>query len=263
MIKNALNYWITIKALLLADYVIFKKDYINKVINVVVITMTQIVVTVYILPYFGLQSDFGAFMIGGFIAAYPLWETYPLVAGLTSDLDSEKRLTYELLLPVPSFLIFFKMILSFTLQSIASSFLIIPISKFFVMQEFQLQNVSWLALGMMFFANSFFMGAFGILIASLIKHISQLETAWQRYIFPLWFLGGFQFSWTALHTIFPRASYLELLNPILYTNEGFRSALLSDPTYIAAYLCVPILYFFAFTFMLWGIKNLRKRIDFI
>ena len=261
--KNIINYWITVKAMLLADYVIFKKEYVNKVINVIVVTMTQIIVTIHILPYFGLQSDYGAFMVGGFIASYPLWESYPLIAGLISDLDGEKRLTYELLLPVPSYLIFLKLIISFTLQSIASSFLILPISKVFIMQQLQLQHISWLSLILMFFANNFFVGAFAIFIASTIKHILQLEAAWQRYIFPIWFLGGFQFSWTALHTIFPRASYLELLNPIIYTNEGFRSALLSDSTYIAAYICIPLLYFFAFTFMYCGIRNLRKRLDFI
>lgn len=263
MIKNIINYWITIKALLLADYIIFKKEYVNKIINVVIVTMTQLIVTVYILPYFGLQSDYGAFMVGGALASYPLWESYPLVAGLISDLDGEKRLNYELLLPVPSYLIFLKIIVSFTLQSITSSFLIIPISKIFVMDQLQFHDVSWISLICMFFANNFFVGCFAIFVASTIRHISQLEAAWQRYIFPIWFLGGFQFSWTALHTIFPRASYLELLNPIIYTNEGFRSALLSDPTYIATYICIPLLYFFAFMFIHWGIRNLRKRLDFI
>lgn len=133
MITTLTNYWITVKALLLADFAIFKKECINKVINVVIITMTQIVVTVYILPYFGLAADFGAFMIGGFVAAYPLWEAYPVVANLIGDIEGEKRLTYELLLPVPSYLIFFKMMLSFTFQSIVSSFLIIPISKFLLL----------------------------------------------------------------------------------------------------------------------------------
>jgi len=245
------------------DYVIYKKEYFKKVMNVLVITTTQLIVTAYIMPYFGLQSNFGVFMIGGFIASYPFWKSYSLVAELVSDLEKERRLMYELLLPVPSYLIFLKIIISFTLQSIASSIFIIPIAKIFVVDQFNLTNISWVSLIMMFFANGFFAGAFAIFIASTIKYVLQLEEAWQRYIFPLWLLGGFEFSWVALHTIFPYASYLELLNPILYTNEGFRSALLADPTYIAANICIPILYFFAFIFLFLGIKKLKTRLDFI
>lgn len=263
MIQNAMNYWSTIKALLFMDYTIYKKEYFKKVINVLVITTTQLIVTAHIMPYFGLQSNFGVFMIGGFIASYAFWKSYSLVAELVSDLEKEKRLTYELLLPVPSYLIFLKIIISFTLQSIASSIFIIPIAKFFVVDQFNLADISWTSLIMMFFANGFFAGAFAIFIASTIRYVTQLEEVWQRYIFPFWLLGGFEFSWEALHTIFPRASYLELLNPILYTNEGFRSALLADQTYISTWICVPILYFFSFAFLFLGIRNLKKRLDFI
>jgi hypothetical protein len=230
---------------------------------VIVVTATQIFVTVYILPYFGLNADYGAFMIGAWLSSFPLWECYSFIANLISDLSGEKKISYELLLPIPTSIVFVRMIISFSLQSIAASFLIIPLAKLFLPNQFDLSHVSWITCALMFFANSIFIGAFGIFIVSMIKHILQLESAWQRFIFPLWFLGGFQFSWASLHVIFPRASYLELLNPIIYTTEGFRHALLQDPTFISAKICIVVLLLFASIFSYIGFKRIQKRLDFI
>jgi ABC-type polysaccharide/polyol phosphate export permease len=263
MIMKMLNYGKTLQALLLADFVIFKKEYLNKIINVMIVTSTQILVTVHILPYFGLRPDFGLFMLGAWLSSYPLWEGYPMIANLISDISGEKKITYELLLPIPSSIVFLRLIISFALQSIATSILIIPLGKLFLPVQFDFSNVSWIACIVMFFVNSIFIGSFSIFVVSMIRHISSLEAAWQRFIFPLWFLGGFEFSWVAFHAIFPKASYLLLFNPIIYSNEGFRHALLQDESFIPTKICVIVLFLFASFFAIVGFKRLKKRLDFI
>jgi hypothetical protein len=263
MMQRLKNYGETIFALLCAEFAIFRNEYKDKLINITIIAITQILVTLHIMPYFGLKSDFTAFMVGSWLASAALFEGYSFIATLVSDLSSEKKITYELLLPIPSWLIFIKMVTSFALQSIASSIIILPIAKLFLGNQLALSQISPLSLIAMFFVNSFFIGSLCLALASAIHHMGQMETAWVRFLFPLWFLGGFQFSFHALRTIFPRASYFFLANPILYTNEGFRSALLSHPEFIAVSTCVPILLTFTVILGIFGIKKLKTRLDFV
>src|SRR5690348_9066554 len=191
MMQKLKNYSQTIFALLSADFAIFKNEYKDKLINIAIITHVQIVVTLYIMPYFGLKSDFTAFMVGSWLASAVLFEGYSFIATLVSDLSSEKKITYELLLPIPSWLVFVKLVTSFALQSIASSIIILPIAKLFLGNQLSLAHISPINLILMFFVNAFFIGAFCLALSSIIEHMGQMETAWVRFLFPLWFLGGF------------------------------------------------------------------------
>jgi ABC-type polysaccharide/polyol phosphate export permease len=84
-----------------------------------------------------------------------------------------------------------------------------------------------------------------------------------RFVFPLWYLGAFQFSWAILYRIFPLGGILNLINPMVYVQESMRSALLGAEGYLPFWVSAGMLFFFIILFLWWGIVRLKKRLDFV
>ena len=93
--------------------------------------------------------------------------------------------------------------------------------------------------------------------------MSKLGSVWARYIFPMWFMGGFQFSWTALHHVLPIVAYINLLNPMIYITEAMRVALLGQADYINFWLCLVAMVIFSCVCFAAGMRNLKQRLDFV
>ena len=93
--------------------------------------------------------------------------------------------------------------------------------------------------------------------------MARLENAFMRIVYPLWFLGGFQFSWKVLHDCSPTLATLNLLNPYVYSMESMRAAALGQHDYLPFWYCIGALVLFTIMFASWGIIRLKKRLDFI
>lgn len=261
MIAKLYSYSKTVSALLEREFTVFKKDYSDNVIDIIIATSVQMIITIYILPYFGLSVDYGAFMLGGFVASSTFWQLYPFVAPLVADISGERTITYELMLPIPTWLVFFRMMLSFLIRITLVSIFVIPLGKLFLGDQFILSQISIVKTITLFLVGSLFVSAFGIFNVSVIYHMGQLSRAWSRFIFPLWMLGGFNFSWLSMNAMLPIFSYFALLNPMIYFHEGFRGALLGPQGFIPIWICVAMLVLFTFFFAYIGITRIKKRLD--
>ena len=93
--------------------------------------------------------------------------------------------------------------------------------------------------------------------------MDKFDILWVRIVFPLWFLGGFEFSWNSVHLIAPKLSYLLLLNPIIYMTEGVRAALLGQDGMISFWICCLVLSVMFVGVGYWSFKALKKRLDFV
>jgi len=261
MKQKIYSYSKTILALILRDIFIFKANFLNNVIDIIIATSAQIIVFIYILPYFGLQADFGTFMLGGFVASSTFWQLYSFSAPLIADISGERKVSYELMLPIPAWLVFFRMMLSFMVQTISTTIFIIPLGKIFLRDQFNLAHISIVKTAIMFIMGSLFVASFGIIIVSVVHHMSQISRVWTRFLSPLWMLGGYNFSWLSMYNMIPNIAYFALLNPMIYVHEGFRAALLGQTGFIEVWICVPILIIFSLLFSWVGICKIKKRLD--
>jgi ABC-type polysaccharide/polyol phosphate export permease len=84
-----------------------------------------------------------------------------------------------------------------------------------------------------------------------------------RFIFPLWYLGGFQFSWKIFYKVSPSFAYLNLANPMTYVMEAMRGAILGQEDYIAFWYCMLALLFFSTICWFFALKKLKNRLDFV
>jgi len=251
------------KELVITDFVIFKSIFKDKIINLLIWVTTTVAVNCYLMPYFGMPASYGPFMLAGACASIGVFESYGAIMRLVSDIEGDFVLGYYATLPLPTWLIFMRLIVYQALNTFFLGMLALPIGNLFLEQPISLASINWPTFLSIFALSYIFYGALVLFAASFIKSMLHLENVWMRIMYPLWFLGGFQFSWYALHKIAPKCAYINLLNPITYVTEGVRGTMLGSTEYISPWICMGMLILFTFFCGFVGITRLIKRLDFV
>lgn len=258
------SYFNVCKNLVAIDLIIFKQMFKDKFIDLSIWVVLTTLVTAYIMPYFGLASDFGVFQLGGIIAAAGLFEMgNSNVVDLVSDFEGDRVLDYNLTLAIPSWLaLLSKTVYYFIIYTILA-LLMIPLGKLCLWNQFDLGIVDYPKLIGAIFAINLFYASFALWITSKVPNMAKMGQVWMRFIFPMWFLGGFQFSWMASYKTIPSFALANLINPMIYITEAVRVALLGQEGFINFWLCLLAIVFFAAASLYFGITSLKKRLDFV
>lgn len=257
------SYITVCKELVRADLLIFKQTFWDKFIDVTIWITLSLVVTGYILPYFGLAADFGVFQLGGMIAAAGLFELYGNVVDLVSDFQGDRIINYGLTLPIPSWMAIVSKAFYYFIVYVIISTLMVPIGKLCLWHQFDLTQVSYFKLALAIIFQSMFYACFVLFPSSIVKNMTQIGIVWARFIFPMWFMGGFQFSWVALHKMLPSVAYVILFNPMMYITEAVRIALLGQEGYINFWLCLLAITCFSALFLFLSLQDLKKKLDYV
>ncbi|MBI2352617.1 hypothetical protein HYV11_00015 [Candidatus Dependentiae bacterium] len=251
----------TITTLLLRDTRVFKKHIIARFIDACVWTSIVLFVSQYIMPQFGISSNFGAFIMIGNIAAWGMFEVGTNVSILISDLLGIQSISYYLTLPIPQSWIFIRIGLSDAFKSFISTLPMIPIGKIVLVDHVSCTHILYGKLIFSYFCAHLFFGFFGLFLASITPNLDYITTIKLRIIFPLWFLGCYQFTWHMLYKSYPKVAYLNLLNPVVYIMEGMRSTVISEYQLLPYSLCMVMIILFTIAFGYLGIKGFKKRLD--
>lgn len=260
---NKLFYLKVCKELIYSDLKVFKQTVLGKLIDLTIWVTLTLFVTGYIMPYFGLSNNFGTFQVGGVLAAAGLFELYTSVIDLVDDFEGNKIINYSLTLPIPSWLAILSKTIYFFIISLFLTLCMIPVAKICLWNQLDLTQINYFKLLMALISANIFYGSFTIWASSITKNMQTLGSIWARFIFPMWFLGGFQFSWAALYKAIPVIAYINLINPMIYITESIRTAILGQNDYLNFWLCIGAILIFAITFFILGLQNLKKRLDFI
>ncbi|CAN5186687.1 hypothetical protein BH09DEP1_BH09DEP1_8190 [soil metagenome] len=258
------SYFNVCKNLIATDLIIFKQSFVDKFIDLSIWIVLTTVVTSYILPYFGLAHDFGVFQLGGLIAAAGLFEMgNSNVVDLVSDFEGDRVISFNFTLPIPSWLALISKAGFYFITYTILALLMLPIGKLCLWNQFDLTSVHYPKLILAILALSLFYASFALLVTSMLANLAKMGQVWSRFIFPLWFLGGFQFSWMAFYKTLPWLAILNLANPMIYITEAVRVALLGQHGFINFWLCLLAILIFAALSLYLGITRLKKRLDFV
>lgn len=260
---NTKTYFNICKNLVLSDLIIFKKAFLDKFIDITIWVVLTIFVTGYIMPYFGLSDSFGVFQLGGVIAAIGLFEVYVSAVDLVVDFEGDRVIDYTLTLPIPSWLAVFSKAAFYFIVYFSLTMAVLPVGKLCLFNQLDVTQIDFFKLILAVIFQSMFYACFVIWAASVIDNMSKLGTVWARFIFPMWFMGGFQFSWMSLYHVLPIVAWIDLINPMIYITESTRAALLGQADYLNFWLCLVAITFFSAICFLLGMWNLKKRLDFI
>jgi ABC-2 type transport system permease protein len=251
------------KELIRSDLVIFKQTFFDKCIDLTIWVVLTVIVTGYVMPFFGLSRDFGPFQLAGVIAAVGLFELYANVVDLVSDFEGDRVINYSLTLPIPSWLAIVSKGTYYFIVYFILSILMFPIGKLSLWKQLDLTQISYSKFFLSLIFQNIFYACFVLWVSSIIANITKLGSVWARFIFPMWFMGGFQFSWMALYHVIPTFALINLLNPMIYITEAVRAAMLGQTGYINFWLCLLAISIFSVLYFILGMRNLKKRLDFV
>lgn len=256
-------YFNVFKELIRADLSGTWKNLVDKMINVSIWLTITLLIFSYIMQNFGLQQGYGVFQYGSIVASMGLFEMFPSAVRLLSDFENEKTILYNLTLPIPSWVALLSKVTFYALNSLVLALCVIPVGKLILWNQLDLPQIAWSKLVLLLFFSSFFYGSLTLWLASMIPDMTQIQNIWMRCIFPLWFLGGFQFSWSVLHKTLPVLAFANLMNPIIYITEASRSTVLGQEGFINFWICLVAISTITLLFLLFAMSNLKKRLDFV
>ncbi len=260
---NKMFYLHVCKELIRADLAVFKQTFFNKLIDISIWVVLTIIVTGYVMPFFGLTHDFGVFQLCGIIAAAGLFELYTSAIELVSDFEGDRIINYNLTLPIPSWMAIISKAAYYFIIYVTLTLLMFPLGKICLWNQLDLTQINYFKFLVIVIFQCIFYACFVLWAASIIANMSKLGSIWSRFIFPMWFMGGFQFSWLALYKAIPLLAYINILNPMIYITEAMRAAVLGQSGYINFYICLLAITFYSLTCFTLGMRNLKKRLDFI
>jgi ABC-type multidrug transport system permease subunit len=239
----------------------YKKVFVDDIINKITWISCSLVISTYIWPKVGMSTEFGVFMALGVLVSCSFWDSWGLTAQFVSDLEGDRTIDYYLTLPLSSRLFFIKQILYYTLRSMVSALLMVPVIKIVLGNRLNFEQFSIGKFIVIFVMTNIFCATLSLLMNSLVKRMSSIDNVSIRFLFPLWFFGGSQFSWMTFYAVAPYFAYLNLCNPLLYAMEAMRVAFIGQQGYLSFWLCIAMLMLFSLVFGYIGTRRLIKHLD--
>jgi len=251
---------IVLYQLLYRDYYIFRQHFLHRLKMASYWVLLSTFITKMFLPAMGLHN-FGPFILISSAISYGLFIGMQNAMELINDITNDQAILYELTLPISQWLIFFKIALSNMLQGFAISLSLVPLGLIILMDFHAFKDFSCIKFITIFICASIFYGSFSLILASFLKNLSQIDDVWLRILFPLWYLGCYQFPWQTLYEISPTLAYLDLLNPITFIMEGARFATTHANGPLPFSFCCIMILFYAIISIIIGIHFMKKRLN--
>lgn len=255
------QYLLTVYHLLKRDLRIFKEEFLGKLIDTSLLLFTTVVIFGYFLPAYGLKMDYGPFLLIGVIAGFGFFEVIGKVSVMIADLEGDRTILYTLMLPIPAWLVFVYIAISWAMISSIMSLLMFPLGKILLFSKFDLTKINLFELPLIFIISNLFFGFFALWLVSILKKMSSISHLFVRVINPMYSFGGWWYSWFTIYGISPILGYLHLINPLLYVMEGMRAATLGQKGYIPFWWSLAGLTLFTLVLAFDSIRRLQKRLD--
>jgi ABC-2 type transport system permease protein len=249
--------------LLWRDIVVLRKNVFNRLLDATIWSGTNILISYYILPAFGIEPKFGLLIWVGTILTMAFFESGYAAQELVTDRSGNNHIGYLLTLPLPSWLVIIKLGCTTALNCMVLSIFMLPLGKLILQNNLDLGSLSIHKFILIFLVSNFFCGSFGIWVFSWAQSTVRFSEVWRRVFNPLWAFGGYQFTWLVFHKTFPRLSLIALINPLTYAFEGMRASILGNEGFIPFWISLIAVAFFTLIFTLWAIRWSRQLLDYV
>jgi len=255
------NIFLTFWQIIYKEITVFRRLFVSKFIDLLILVVTNIIVFSFVMPSFGLKSTYGPFIVIGLIPAICLFEAIPRTTNMVVDITGNKKISYLLTLPIPSSLALASIAIGWAATSSMFSILILPVAKILLFEKFSLSHFSVIKFVISFVSLQLMFGFFSLFLASLIKDMKYISWIWARVVNPLFMLGGYFYTWKSIYALNHIAGYANLFNPIMIAAESIRGAVLGQEGYLPFWITILAIYGFTSIFALFGITKIKRRLD--
>jgi len=233
----------------------------NNVINKMVWVVCSVLVALYIWPSMGMSANFCVFLGVGAIVSCIFWDCWDVSVQFIADLDGNNITQYYLSLPIPAPWFFVKQAIFYAIRALIPALCILPLIKLILWNKLNLIQVHWLLFAVVMFSTCFFGATLSLFITSRVKDMNSIDNISMRFLFPIWFFGGGQFSWYTLYGIAPVIAKISLINPLLYAMESMHVVFLGQQGYLPFWPSIGVLWVFNIAIGAYGAWSLMRRLD--
>ncbi len=246
-----------------ADLAVFRQVAWSETIDLLIWACVVLAINVYLLPLFGVPTAYILISFSGTLASAISFRTFPAIYNLVGDIHGDRQISQKLILPVHPAAIFGAMALASCLSSLWVSLWAIPAAILIIQHAMPGLMVNPLYFSVVWIISAAFFSVFSIWVASFVKGPQQMGKVFIRFMFPLWFFGGFQFTWEKLYSQAPILAYIDLLNPYIYAMEAMRTAVLGSESNLNFGLCILALIIMGVLAFTHAFRRFKKQLDFV
>jgi ABC-2 type transport system permease protein len=242
---------ISLRALMLRDLVVLKKNFAEFVIRTLVQPFLLCFVFLFVFPKIG-QAVGGT---GGGSASESAFATVlvPGVVGISIMFQGVQSVALQMAQEV----------LSGAIQGIISAIIVLPIaSVVHAARVNAMISEHWLLVLTLVPLACITMASLGLLLGTSFEP-RNIGLMFGFVVLPITFLGGTYYPWTRLAAVkiggWHWLQTVVLVNPLIYVNEGMRAAF-TDAPHIHLYIIYPVLIGFTALFLSIGLRNFNRRV---
>lgn len=245
------------------NLLIARKGLSDQIINLYIWTSITLVIMGYIMQNFGLASGYGVFQFASIVSIVGLFEVYNAATKTIMDIDGDRNISYYLTLPAGPAIALLSKACAYALISILLTVVLLPFGKIVLYSSFNMATISWFKFVIVGLLAHIFFAIFMVAMVAHVGTISKMRNIWMRFIWPLWFLGCYQFSWESIYLLSPTCAYLLLCNPITFVTEGARASLLGQSGFLPWGICCSALCGYIMVCWFYAFYKMKRLLDFV
>jgi len=266
--------WISLKALMLRDLVVLKKNFGEFVVRTLVQPFLLCFVFLFVFPKIGqgigggrgsvALSGFATVLVPGVVGISIMFQGVQSVAlQMAQEFGFTREIEDRVQAPCPIWLVAVSKVLSGAVQGLVSAAIVLPIASVVHAKgvEAHINLHLWVILTIVPL-SCIAMTSLGLLLGTSFEP-RNIGLMFGFVVLPITFLGGTYYQWTRLAPVklggWHWMQTIVLVNPLIYVNEGMRAAF-TDASHMHLYVIYPVLVGFCALFLAIGLRNFRRRV---
>ncbi len=269
----------SMRALMLRDLVVLRKNFVEFVIRTLVQPFLLCFVFLFVFPKIGqavggssagggaagkTETAFATVLVPGVVGISIMFQGVQSVAlQMAQEFGFTREIEDRVQAPCPIWLVAISKVLSGAIQGIISAIIVLPIaSVVHAARVNALINEHWLIVLTVVPLSCIAMAALGLLLGTSFEP-RNIGLMFGFVVLPITFLGGTYYEWTRLAAVkiggWHWLQTVVLVNPLIYVNEGMRAAF-TDAPHIHLYIIYPVLIGFSALFLAIGLRNFERKV---
>jgi ABC-2 type transport system permease protein len=265
---------IALRALLLRDLVVLRKNFSEFAIRTVVQPFLLCFVFLYVFPKIGqsvggghgpvAQTAFATVLVPGVVGISIMFQGVQSVAlTMAQEFGFTREIEDRVQAPCPIWLVALAKVLSGSVQGLISACIVLPIASVVHARGVEANlSLHWLIILTVVPLACVAMSSLGLVLGTSFEP-RNIGLMFGFVILPITFLGGTYYLWTRLAPVtiwgWHWLQIIVLVNPLIYVNEGMRAAFTNAP-HMHLYVIYPVLTGFATLFLAIGLHNFRRKV---
>ena len=267
--------WTALRALMLRDLVVLRKNLAEFVIRTLVQPFLLCFVFLFVFPKIGqavgggngsplAESAFATVLVPGVLGISVMFQCVQSVAlQMSQDFGYTREIEDRVQAPCPIWLVAIAKVFSGTIQGILSAVIVLPIASVVHSAGVEAHiTMDWLVILTLVPISCVALSSLGLVLGTTFEP-RNIGLMFGFVILPITFLGGTYYQWTRLAPVKVGAWHwlqtVVLVNPLIYVNEGMRAAFTSA-SHMHLYVIYPVIVGFGAVFLWIGLRNFRGRV---